>query len=218
MVCIWMRRNEKKWWWLQLWNSNARRCKWYGSEAEWIGIENPRNSRFAWFLSHTQVIGRDQENEAESTDHFLSQTNSSIDSTSREVTIKQATHSVKRESILFSRRSVHSTTNDSLHFHNVKASDTPIPHLIRTIEMKSPWNQWNQQRYYQDAEGSKMCKHNPFQLIIEMRENPNESFQLHSLGFYKQWKSESLDELAFEWVNRKQLCFGKWNNDADWTA
>ena len=128
------------------------------------------------------------------------------------------THSVKRDSILFSRSSVHSTTNDILHFHNVKASDTPIPHLIRTIEMKSSWNQWNQQRYYQDAEGSKMVKLNPFQLIIEKRENPNESFQLHSQGFYKQWKSESLDELAFEWVNRKQLCFGKWNNDADWTA
>ena len=84
--------------------------------------------------------------------------------------------------------------------------------------MKSSLNQWNQQRYYQDVEGSKMVKHNPFQLIIEKRENPNESFQLHSQGFYKQWKSESLDELAFEWVNRKQLCFGKWNNDADWTA
>ena len=127
-------------------------------------------------------------------------------------------HPLWRDSILFSRSSVHSTTKVILHFHNVKASDTPIPHLIRTIEMKSPWNQWNQQRYYQDAEGSKMVKHNPFQLIIEKRENPNESFQLHSQGFYKQWKSESLDELAFEWVNRKQLCFGKWNNDADWTA
>ena len=216
----WIRYDEngKEWWWLQLWNSNARRCKWYRSEAEWNEIKNSRNSRLAWFLSHTQVIGGDQENKAESTDHFLSQTNSSIDSTSQEVTIKRATPSVKRESILFSRSSVHSTTNDSLHFHNVKASDTPIPHLIRTIEMKSPLNQWNQQRYYRDAEGSKMVKHNPFQLIIEKWENPNESFQLHSLGFYKQWKSESLDELAFEWVNRKQLCFGKWNNDADWTA
>ena len=122
----------------------------------------------------------------ESTDHFLSQTNSSIESTSLEVTIKQATLSMKRDSILFSRSSVHSTTKVILHFHNVKASDTPIPHLIRTIEMKSSWNQWNQQRYYGDAEGSNMCKHNPFQLIIEKRENPNESFQLHSQGFYKQ--------------------------------
>jgi len=52
--------------------------------------------------------------------------------------------------------------------------------------MKSSLNQWNQQRYYQDVEGSKMVKHNPFQLIIEKRENPNESSQLHSLGFYKQ--------------------------------
>ena len=127
------------------------------------------------------------------------------------------THS-NRNSILFARSSVHSTTNDILHFHNVKASIEPIPHLIRTIEMKSSWNQWNQQRYYQDVEGSKMVKHNPFQMIIEKRENPNESFQLHSQGFYKQWKSEWLDELAFEWENRKQLCFGKWNNDADWTA
>ena len=37
-----------------------------------------------------------------------------------------------------------------------------------------------------DAEGSKMVKHNPFQMIIKKRENPNESFQLHSQGFYKQ--------------------------------
>ena len=122
----------------------------------------------------------------ESTDHFISQTNLSIESISQEVTIKQVTSSMKRDSILFSRSSVHSTTNDILHFHNVKASDTPIPHLIRTIEMKSTWNQWNQQRYYRDAEGSTMCKHNPFQMIIEKRENPNESFQLHSQGFNKQ--------------------------------
>ena len=127
-----------------------------------------------------------EENMTESTDHFLSQTNSSIDSTSQEVTIKQVTPSVKRESILFSRSSVHSTTKVILRFHNIKTSDTPIPHLIRTIEMKSSWNQWNQQRYYGDAEGSKMVKHNPFQRIIEKRENPNESFQLHSQGFYKQ--------------------------------
>ena len=98
----------------------------------------------------------------------------------------RATPFMKRDFILFSRSSVHSTTSDILHFHNDKASDTPIPHLIRTIEMKSPWNQWNQQRYYQDVEGSKMVKHNPFQMIIEKRENPNESFQLHSQGFYKQ--------------------------------
>ena len=37
--------------------------------------------------------------------------------------------------------------------------------------MKSSLNQWNQQRYYRDAEGSKMVKHNPFQLIIEKRES-----------------------------------------------
>ena len=111
--CLVLIRNEKEWWWLQLWDSNARRCKWYRSEAEWIGIENPRNSRFAWFLSHTQVIGGDQENKAESTDHFISQTNSSIDSTSQEVTIKQATHTLNRESILFSRSSVCSTTSSS---------------------------------------------------------------------------------------------------------
>ena len=136
--------------------------------------------------SSTLRLSEESKNKAESTDHFLSQTNSSIDSTSQEVTIKQATLSVKRESILFSRSSVHSTTNDILHFHNVKASIELIPHLIRTIEMKSSLNQWNQQRYYQDAEGSKMVKHNPFQMIIEKRENPNESFQLHSQGFYKQ--------------------------------
>ena len=203
MVGIRIRRNEKEWRWLQLWDSKERRCWWWRIDSEWIG-KMTRKCRFAWFLSNTQVIARDQDNKIESAHHFFSQTNSSIDSTSQEVTIKRATHTVKRESILFSRSSVHSTTNDSLHFHNVKASDTPIPHLIRTIEMKSPLNQWNQQRYYRDAEGSKMVKHDPFQLIIEKRENPNESFQLHSQGFYKQWKSESLDELAFEWVNRKQ--------------
>ena len=98
----------------------------------------------------------------------------------------RATPSMKRDSILFSRSSVHSTTNDILRFHNVKASDTPIPQLIRTVKMKSSLNQWNQQRYYRDAEGSKMVKHNPFQMIIEKRENPNESSQLHSQGFYKQ--------------------------------
>ena len=98
----------------------------------------------------------------------------------------RATLSLNRDSILFSRSSVRSTTNDILHFHNVKAPETLIPHLIRTIEMKSSLNQWNQQRYYQDVEGSKMVKHNPFQMIIEKRENPNESFQLHSQGFYKQ--------------------------------
>ena len=95
-------------------------------------------------------------------------------------------HTLNRDSILLSRSSVYSTTSSSLHFHNVKAFDTPIPHLIRTIEMISSLNQWNQQRCYRDAEGSKMVKHNPFQLIIEKRENPNESFQLHSQGFYKQ--------------------------------
>ena len=101
-----------------------------------LGLRIQGNSRFTWSLSHTQVIGRDQENETESTDHFISQTNSWIDSISQEVAIKQATPSVKRESILFSRSSVHSTTKVILRFHNVKASDTPIPQLIWTMGFK----------------------------------------------------------------------------------
>ena len=96
-------------------------------------------------------------------------------------------HTLCREiSILFSRSSVHLTTNDILHFHNVEGSDTPIPHLIQTIEMNSLLNQWNQQRYYRDAEGSTMYKHHRFQMIIEKRKNPNESSQLHSQVSYKQ--------------------------------
>ena len=55
----WIRfdENGKEWWWLQLRDSNARRCKWYRSEVEWIGIKKSRDNRLAWFLSHTQVIG-----------------------------------------------------------------------------------------------------------------------------------------------------------------
>ena len=63
--------------------------------------------------SPTLRLSEESKNKAESTDHFLSQTNSSIDSTSQEVTIKQATLSAKKDTILFARSSVHSTTKSS---------------------------------------------------------------------------------------------------------